>query len=367
MPVPTIEIIDPCFFLTPRDPPVTGLLILLAVLTASCPDQASTPLEVSPVEFRTWFDAARRGTLEIPHQTAQNARRYRYVFIGGLHVGVMPGYLAQNTKELRARGVPHRAIHVIDPSSSHTVSENAAVIRAKLIELAALGPEKLVIIAHSRGACDALAFAIENPAFIADRVHAMFLIQGPFGGSGVADYVAGDGPAIDREMPLVYRLAGRLAGRLAVSLMKQSKHQAITSLGRKPSHDYWERALEANPEAIAVVAPKTFYVTSRSRPSRHPILQRITAWYLGTYYGPNDGLVALEDQAVSNLGTVLAVLDAGHTDLTYRFPSARPQPKLRRALVDAIIMAVGDSYNHSSPTLDEKLIGASGHARAPQR
>ena len=363
MPVLTVEIIDPSFFLTPKDLPVTGLLILLAVLTASRPDQTSAPPEVSPVDFRTWFDAARRGRLEIPHQTAQNARRYRYVFIGGLHVGVMPGYLAQNIKELRARGVTHRAVHVVDPSSSHTVSENAAAIRAKLIELAALGPEKLVIIAHSRGACDALAFAIENPAFIADRVHALFLIQGPFGGSGVADYVAGDGPAIDREMPPVYRLAGRLVGRLAVSLMKQSKHQAITSLGRKPSHDYWERALEANPEAIAVVAPKTFYVTSRSRPSRHPILQR----YLGTYYGPNDGLVALEDQAVSNLGTVLAVLDAGHTDLTYRFPSARPQPRLRRALVDAIFMAVGGSYNHSSPTLDEKLIGASGHARAPQR
>jgi hypothetical protein len=37
---------------------------------------------------------------------------------------------------------------------------------------------------------------------------------------------------------------------------------------------------------------------------------------------------------------VLAVLDAGHTDLTHRFPSARPQKRLRRALVDAILMAV---------------------------
>ena len=345
---------------------MTGLLILLAALRAS-PHQASAPLEVSPVEFRAWFDAARRGRLEIPDHTARIARRYRYVFIGGLHVGIMPGYLAQNIKELRARGVPRRLIHLIDPSSFHTVSENAAELRSRLIELAALGPERLVIIAHSRGACDALAFAIGNPAFIAKRVHALFLIQGPFGGSGVADYVAGDGPAIDREMPLVYRLAGRLVGRLAVSLMKQPKQQAITSLGRRASHDYWERALVANPAAIAVVAPKTFYVTSQSRPSRHPLLQRVTAWYLGTYYGPNDGLVALEDQAVSNLGTVLAVLDAGHTDLTYRFPSARPQPRLRRALVDAIFVAVGNSHNRPSPTLDEKLVRASGDARATHR
>lgn len=367
MPAPTDEIVSSSFFLTPRDLSVTGLLILLAVSTASPPDKASAPLEVSPVEFRAWFDAARRGRLEIPDQIAENARRYRYVFIGGLHVGAMSGYLAQNIKELRVCGVPRRAIHVINPNSSHTASENAAEIRARLAELAALGSEKLVIIAHSRGACDALAFAIENPSFIDNRVHALFLIQGPFGGSGVADYVAGDGPAIDREMPLVYRLVGRLVGRLAVSLMRQPKYDAVTSLGHRASHDYWERALEANPQAIAVIAPKTFYVTSQSRPSRHPLLQRITAWYLGTYYGPNDGLVALEDQAVSNLGTVLAVLDAGHTDLTHRFPSARPQPRLRRALVDAIFMAVGGSYTQSPPIPDDKLVGTSQRARAPQR
>jgi pimeloyl-ACP methyl ester carboxylesterase len=346
---------------------MTGLLILVAVLTASPPDRTSVIPKVSPAEFRIWFDAARRGRLEIPDQTAQVARRHRFVFIGGLHIGVMPGYLAQNIKELRACGVPRGFIHVINPSSSHTISENAAEIRLKLNDLAALGPEKLVIIAHSRGACDALAFAIENPAFIADRVCALFLIQGPFGGSGVADYIAGDGPAIDREMPPVYRLAGRLVGRLAVSFMREPKHQAITSLGRKASHDYWERALEANPDAIPVVAPRIFYVTSQSRLSRHPLLQRVTAWYLGTYYGPNDGLVVLEDQAVSKLGTVLAVLDAGHTDLTHRFPSARPQPRLRRALIDAILMTVGGSHNHSAPTLDEELVRTSGHVRAPQR
>ena len=79
-----------------------------------------------------------------------------------------------------------------------------------------------------------------------------------------------------------------------------------------------------------------------SRTSRRGIRFRCeTAWYLGTYYGPNDGLVALEDQSLPGLGTVLAVLDVGHTDLTRRFPAARPKHRLRRALVDAIIMAVG--------------------------
>ena len=52
-------------------------------------------------------------------------------------------------------------------------------------------------------------------------------------------------------------------------------------------------------------------------------------------------MVALDDQTVPGLGTVVAVLDAGHTDLTNRFPWARPKPRLRRALIDAIVMAVG--------------------------
>jgi hypothetical protein len=54
-------------------------------------------------------------------------------------------------------------------------------------------------------------------------------------------------------------------------------------------------------------------------------------------------MVALDDQTLPNLGTLLAVLEAGHTDLTNQFPSGRADKRLRRALIDAIIMAVGSS------------------------
>ena len=90
----------------------------------------------------------------------------------------------QNAKELRAQGVPRRAIHFIYPSSHKTVQENAEAVRAQFQEIARLGPEKLVVIGHSRGACDTLAFALENPAFVADHIQALFLVQGPFGGTG---------------------------------------------------------------------------------------------------------------------------------------------------------------------------------------
>jgi pimeloyl-ACP methyl ester carboxylesterase len=318
-----------------------GFCILAGALAAP-PDRADTDSIISPADFRTWFDSAQRHKLTIPDHARRNAVRFRYVFITGLDIGFLQGCFVQNAKELRAQGVPASAIHFIDPSSQETIAENARSIRSQIVKIAAQGPEKLVLIGHSRGACAALAFALESPEFVARRVAALFLVQGPFGGTAVADFVVGEGSAIDRRMPPVARLAGQAIGRFKSSSVKQDKHAVIASMTRRASDDFWDEEIDANADAIPVVAPKTFYVTARTGPSRHPLLQRVTASYLGTYYGPNDGVIVLEDQSLPGLGTVLAVLDVGHTDLIYRFPSARPNQRLRRALIDAILMAVGN-------------------------
>ena len=135
-----------------------GLFIILSAALAP-PDHESTPPAISPAAFRRWFDSAAEGRLVIPDDVKARASRYRYVFVGGLQVGMMQGYLAQNAKELRAKGVPPEAIHILNPSSHKTVVENAEAVRSELKAIAELGPEKLVLIAHSRGACDTLAFA----------------------------------------------------------------------------------------------------------------------------------------------------------------------------------------------------------------
>jgi pimeloyl-ACP methyl ester carboxylesterase len=320
---------------------VFGILSILALCLAP-PVQSETAADLTPEQFRAWFDAARRGKLEIPESVRRNACRFRYVFICGLFNDQMPGYFAQNVKELRARGVPRQSIHLVRPDSQRTVAGNYESVRSDLQAIAALGPEPLVLIGHSRGACDALAFALRNPEFVKRHICALFLIQGPFGGTAVADFVAGEGQPMDRRMPAGYRLMGRVIGGFEPRLLEDDTHHAIASLNRKDSESFWKKALLAHRAAVPVVGPKTYYVTSQTNPSHHPIFQRITGWYLGTYYGPNDGLVTLEDQSLQGLGTVLAVLDVGHTDLTRRFPTARPRHRLRAALVDAIIMAVGE-------------------------
>ena len=82
-------------------------------------------------------------------------------------------------------------------------------------------------------------------------------------------------------------------------------------------------------------------MTTKTKPAQLRLFLQATASYLDNHFGPNDGMVAVEDQSVAGIGTVLAVLDAGHTDLTHRFPSAMPRRRLRQALIDAIIMGVG--------------------------
>ena len=315
-----------------------GILTIL-LLSLSPPYHVASAPAVSPAEFRAWYDAALRGQLSMPADVSRSARRFRYVFVAGFHNERMPGYFSQNARELRARGVPRRAIHFVYPSSHETVAGNASTVRSQLLAIAKEGPEKLVVIGHSRGACDVLAFALQNPEFVAKHVVALFLVQGAFGGTGIADYLAGEGPPIDNSMPWRHRVLAHLLGRLETFALDRGKHGGLKALTTRASTEFWERTLEEYQASIPIVSPRAFYVTTRTVPARLQPLQQAVAWYLA-YLGPNDGIIALEDQCVPGVGKIVAVLDAGHTDLTNRFPSARSRPRLRKALVDAIVMAV---------------------------
>jgi pimeloyl-ACP methyl ester carboxylesterase len=294
-------------------------------------------------EFRGWFEAARNGTLEIPEPVARRARRFRYVFVGGFRNGPMPGYFAQNAAELRAHDVPRRRIHFFFPSSRWSVDENRSAVREGLIRIAAEGSERLVVIAHSRGACDALAFALHEPQFVRDRVEALFLVQGTFGGTGLADYLLGTGEPMDGRMPRGHRVLAAAIGTLERLLLKRGGHGGLAGLSRAESRAYWRRILHEHAEAIPVVGPKVYYVASQARSSHLALFLRAMSWYLGAYYGPNDGVVAVADQSLPGLGTILGVLEAGHADLTRRSPATRVGRRSRRALIQAILMAVGRS------------------------
>ncbi len=223
----------------------------------------------------------------------------------------MPGYFAANIAELRTLGIPRDQIHVISPSSRRTNEANAAEVRARFLEIAREGPERLVVIAHSRGASDALAFALENPKFVKDHIRALFLVQGAFGGSGLAGYVTGSGEPMDRRMKLRHRIVAGLVGRLARVFAGAEKREIMEGMSPEASSAFWAKALDKDVATLAEVGSKVFYVRSSLPPARQRAIRRAMAWYLLAYHGPNDGVVALEDQSLPGFGTVIANLEAG--------------------------------------------------------
>jgi len=128
------------------------------------------PPSVTADDFQGWFEAASRGDLRIPKPVASRARQFQYVFVGGFRMARTPGYFTQNAKELRALGVPRRSIHFLYPDSYKTVDENRETVREEILRIAGDRPERLVVIAHSRGACDAMTFALHEPEFVRDHV-----------------------------------------------------------------------------------------------------------------------------------------------------------------------------------------------------
>ena len=315
-----------------------GLPVFLGAVMASGSGPSAT---IRPDDFEGWFRSAVYGGLEVPEAVARKAQSFRYVFVTGFRNERMPGYFDRNMAELRALGVPRRQIHLIHPTSSRTSAANADDVRSSFLEIAAEGPERLVVIAHSRGACDALAFALGDPSFVRDRVEAMFLIQGPFGGSGVAEYVIGSGERMDRRMAFRHRVIGNLLGRLARSVAQEAGLEVIEGMTPEASRAFWAGLLEKDRETLDLVGSKTFYIRSAIHPSRLGFGHRAIAWYLQAYHGPNDGMVALADQSLPGLGTVLATVEAGHSDLTQNRPSSRSVRGYRRALTRSIAMAVG--------------------------
>lgn len=315
------------------------MMNLAALLSVALFSGGGSPTDSTRAdEFRGWFASAAEGSLQIPEPVVQRAAQLRYVFIGGLGGERMPGMFVQNGRDLRALGVPKSAIHTYRPSSGKTVEENRGDVRDEILKIAALGPEKLVLIGHSRGACDALAFALNEHDFVSDHVEAMFLIQGPFGGSGLADYVMGEGEAMDKTMPAYSRFVARLLAIRERALVASGYHAGLAGLTRNASQSYWKAMLAEHASAIAIVGPKAFFIATQAEPSQLRLFQRVMNRYLGAYYGKNDGLVCVDDQFLPGIGTRLGVLDAGHADLTRRFPATKAGRKTRRALIQSLVM-----------------------------
>ena len=316
-----------------------GVCTLLIGLTVTVPGEPEQP-KIQAESFQRWFDMAVNGQVELSPTSRQRVVAFRYVFIGGYQGEMMKGYFNQNTRELRANGISNKAIHQIQPSSKRTVEENRTDVAEILQELASRGPQRLVIIAHSRGACDAMAFALHEPEFVQERVEAIFMIQGAFGGTGLADFVLDQGEPIDGRMGPGHRFMSNTIYKLERTFGHANRVHGLSDMTCQAAQTYWRSSMTLCASAIPMVSPRIYYVEASAANSRLPMVQRTLRKYLSIHYGPNDGIVAREDQSIEGIGQIVASVEAGHADLTRQGFASHAGRRSRQALVQSILIAI---------------------------
>ena len=318
--------------------------ILVAGLLGVAPIEAPSQARPSPPDsaaFRAWFERQSQHPTALPVATVQAARAYRYVFIAGfLNEGFQSGYFSQNRQALLDAGVKAGAIEVLFPKSGNTVAQNVEVLSRSLPALAAKGPQKLVLIGHSKGAVEALAFAVGAPDFLRDHVQRIFLVQGAFGGSGIADYITGTGHPLDDRMAPVPRVLFALAAGWG-ELLDSRIDGGFQSLSRVRAAELWKRL----PRLPDELTERVFFIRSQRDPDKVCPLLWLTAKYLATYYGPNDGLLVISDQWVPGAGQLLGDLDADHSGLTVAGPVSDWPARVRRAFMHALLMQLAGAFH----------------------
>ena len=291
--------------------------------------------------FQAWFDAARMDRLELTIAEVAMAKRYQYVFVSGFHNEMMPLYFWGNIRELRRLGVAASQIHRIHPSSHATFQEIIEWLADTITRLITRNPIPLVFIGHSRGACATLAMALRGARKFHAHIEALILIQGPFGGTVIADYVTDRSKEFPNHWPTRRLGVARSLGTIERLALWLGLDRGLLDLTHESSRRFWRDCLDtcrADAEEYASeIERKSYFITSCIHPSRSRFPRSELGWILQESDGPNDGVVALADQSLEGIGTQIGPLNAAHTDLIWGLYSTSEARNDRRALTRSII------------------------------
>ncbi len=260
------------------------------------------------------------------------ASRYNYVFVAGFLNEKIPFYFKDSVTVLEELDVRKDSVLIIKPPSKHTPHENLSFIKKSLARLDQSKP--LVIIAHSKGAVEMLLYALHNPAFVKERVQAIFLVQGAYRGSPIVDYFTGKGYVCDQRISktnCVFLASVRRLGQFIVN-------DGFRSMSPVSSKLVWSRLYPNFAEIKDQIDNKIFYIRSYQDYKRQTGLLRIFGAYLSAYFGENDGLVALNEQSLAWIGKTIAVIpDAGHGDFVTDAPISAKSVSYRVAFTKALL------------------------------
>jgi pimeloyl-ACP methyl ester carboxylesterase len=272
-----------------------------------------------------------------------DAQNEHYVFVEGLFNEGTPGQFYTEINYLKNNGVDELHIHRVHPRSPLYFTSSAVETGRMIFQAAYESPEgfensQMILVGHSRGALEVMVFALSNPDFVRDHVKSMILMQGPFGGSRIADYLMGQAEGIDPSVPWDSRLHFRLLSLLgagATPFIQDGLYSLTTSFAQ----NFWPAFLSTHQAAIPIVSPKTKYLVGSQSPGKDiSFVLKGLAWYMQKSVGDNDGMVALADQSLTGVGKVVGHFNADHADLVLPGPLSNGDYQEREKIARFILL-----------------------------
>ncbi|MBX9765808.1 MAG: hypothetical protein K2X47_00935 [Bdellovibrionales bacterium] len=313
-------------------------LFFASFILATLQAYALTPQETFKAAFDSYGSAM---PTKLNPATAARIQQYEYVFVAGFLNEGIALYFEDNIQTLRRSGIPAENIHVLRSSSRISVGDSLGPIARQFFRLHRKSKRKLIVIAHSRGGAETLGAVFKYPKLLEEVVEKVILIQSALGGSPLADYVSGkEKKELSAQIPAVHQARFR-ATAAAGKISNLYISKGTQSLTRQKMAAFWARIFSnADPTTIQLADKKINYIVSFKDPSKMASLVDATGWYLQTSYGPNDGMILLRHQYLDGFGTLLATLNADHTDLTTSWPYSSAPSKIREAMTKAILQVL---------------------------
>lgn len=328
------------------------LLILVCVL-CWIPDSRGAPLPpaseiLASINERVAESESQSGGYpELSTGVKTSGRRFRFVFVHGylgfaLNLPFVGDYMDRNRDDLNYYEIPSSQIHEIQPRSNQSLIQNVSAVLEELRVLSRIDDKKLVIIPHSRGAPATIAALLSDLEFAHEKVAAVFPIQGAFGGSGVADYLW-DENANPLPEDLVWYRKAFLKGLRLFPRVARFCFKGLPSLTHQNCRVFWEEVrtqISISEDRLESLSGKIRYVPTVQAPGKVAFPMKTFSMYLATY-GPNDGLVTVDDASLDWIGDgpqradeCSNLLVADHADLMTKMTRS---PSLRRGMIAAFL------------------------------
>ncbi len=228
----------------------------------------------------------------------------RWVLIDGILGDFSQTLYAQMKMVLRDE-VGIQSVDILRPSSVNTILENAELLARELNFIAKKYGQRLVLVAHSRGAVEVFLALLKHPNLLSqDIVAKAILVQGAFDGSPLAD--------------LVVNNVGGICSQESSSDFCDLIKQFLPSAASLKVNFVRKERIKAQIQAIdfqKYFQEKILFVRSQSSfmATANPL--KPSSIYLNIYFGKNDGLLLTDQEFVSGWGQDLGILPGDHFSL----------------------------------------------------